>query len=185
MNDVGKSLTLTAAVWFLLVHFAVVRDPSVTSPTLPSQTLTTLSLPPLASISPSALHSSPHTSPVCPSSSITLWRGALTSWCHMLPSPHPELRVCECHESSATCPWCPVMVRNFCLVSTSHSSTSPFPVPIPRNIPSLENWRDATYESSGASVSGSTEPVSACHRYVLVSRATATVFKQDQLSRLR
>src|ERR1700761_2484984 len=57
--------TFTAATWFLFVHFALpaaTASPATGSGTLPSQILTTLSLPPLAINSPSFLHSRPHTS---------------------------------------------------------------------------------------------------------------------------
>lgn len=45
-----------------------------------SQQLTTLSLPPLARNCPSLLHARPHTSALCPTSSITLCFATLTSW---------------------------------------------------------------------------------------------------------
>lgn len=135
---------MTAAVWFLFVHLATPREPSTTSPNLPSQMFTTLSFPPLASSSPSALHLSPHTSPTWPTSSMTLCRAIRTSWCQMLPSPHPELRTWPFQLRVATWFWCPPIVRSFCPASMSQRSTSPVPFPTPRKVPSFEKSTEET-----------------------------------------
>jgi len=93
-------LTLTAAVWFRFVHFGTpLGTPSpvciTDCPTRPlhvsvillvyipqtySQQFTTLSFPPEASNCPSALHVNPHTSALCPMSSMTLCLATRTSW---------------------------------------------------------------------------------------------------------
>ncbi|PIL29327.1 hypothetical protein GSI_09378 [Ganoderma sinense ZZ0214-1] len=178
----------TAAVWLRFVQRGAARalDPGVpTSPMRPSQMLSTLSLPPLASSSPSARQRRPHTSPWCPRSSPTLCRATRTSWCQMLPSWQPELRMWLFHESTPTCAACPDIVRSLLCVSTSQSSTAPFGYPTPRNWPSLEKSSEAMYEPSGPSLTSTTSPVSAFQMYALPPSAIPTTFVELHEIRFR